>query len=424
MSDRDVVRSLAAQLAEAAHSDEMAFRRRLWRDVHSLRLPERSPVICHAGCWHELIPASAYVCRDPWLRQLEAPMRQSLYKLTIGDDTVINPYWEVATVMELQGEHFWGLPIGYTHPDVSYRGAWAYDPPLKSEADLERIVPPRYVHNERATQEALERTAELLGDILPVQRTCTIPTPGAWLHGWATQLRGVTQLLVDMMDRPEWVHRLMAALRDGNLALLDQYEQQGVLTPNTGGLWACDGLMPVEAVGAASCGAGPTAATGPAAHDAAPVACVRLKDLWGRGESQEFQGVGPAQYEEFLLNYQEPILARFGLTYYGCCEDLTNKIPLVLSIPNLRKFVCSAWTNLEKLVEAVGDRYCIEWRQKATDVVFTPTMGPIREHLRRGLTIAKGTPLHIVLQELETVDGRPERLREWAEAAKEIGASL
>jgi len=222
----------------------------------------------------------------------------------------------------------------------------------------------------------------------------------------------------------------MATLRDGNLGLLDQYEQQGVLTPNTGGLWACDGLMPVEAVGAASCAAGPTAATGPAAHvrpqavSAAPVACVRLKDLWGRGESQEFQGVGPAQYEEFLLNYQKPILARFGLTYYGCCEDLTNKIPLVLSIPNLRKFVCSAWTNLEKLVEAVGDRYCIEWRQKATDVVFTPTMGPIREHLRRGLTIARGTPLHIVLQELETVDGRPERLREWAEAAKEIGASL
>ena len=87
MSDRDVVRSLAAQLAEAAHRDEMAFRRRLWRDVHSLRLPERPPVICHAGCWHELIPASAYVCQDPWLRQLEAPMRQSLYKLTIGDDT-------------------------------------------------------------------------------------------------------------------------------------------------------------------------------------------------------------------------------------------------------------------------------------------------------------------------------------------------
>ena len=47
-----------------------------------------------------------------------------------------------------------------------------------------------------------------------------------------------------------------------------------------------------------------------------------------------------------------------------------------------------------------------------------------REHLRRGLTAAKGTPLHLTLQELETVEGKPERLREWAMMAKEIGAEI
>lgn len=435
MTERDVVRSLAGQLAEHAHSDEMAYRLKLWRDVHSLRLPERPPVICHPGCWAELLPESELVCQEPELRNLERQMRQWLYKMSLGDDTIINPYWEVFTVMDFQGEHFWGLPIGYTRPTES-GGAWAYDPPLKTEADLDKIVPPRYVYNEKATQESLGRMDELLGDILPVQPTCAIPTPGAWLHGWATQLRGVTQLLVDMMDRPQWVHRLMATLRDGNLALLDQYEQQGVLTPNTGWFWACDDLMEVEEGGegvAAGCHPeehpkGATKDLGPSASPQDDKPCghgpVRLKDLWGRGESQEFQGVGPAQYEEFLLDYQRPILARFGLTYYGCCEDLTNKIALVLSVPNLRKFVCSPWTDLEKLVEATGDRYSIEWRQKATDVVFTPEMGPIEAHLRRGLTAAKGTPLHVTLQELETVDGRPERLREWARAAKEIGAAV
>ncbi len=450
MTDRDVVRALASQLAEAAHSDEMAARRKLWRDVHSLRLPERPPVICHPGCWPELIAEDEHVCQDPWLRGLERQMRQWLYKLTIGDDTVINPYWEVPTVMDFQGEHFWGLPIGYTHPDATgQRTAWAYAPPIKDESDLDKIVPPRYVYNAPATQESLERHDDLLGDILPVRRTCAIPTPGAWLHGWATQLRGVTQLLVDMMDRPQWVHRFMTILRGGNLALLDQYEQQGVLTPNTGWFWECDGLMDVEGPntgggriadgirppgpgpdtpegphGRAVCGhPAPRPDTGDEAAGIRPLR-VRLSDLWGRGESQEFQGVGPGQYEEFLLNYQKPILARFGLTYYGCCEDLTNKIALVLSVPNLRKFVCSAWTNLEKLVDAVGDRYCIEWRQLATDISFSPDMAPIERHLRRGLTIAKGTPLHVTLQELETVDGRPERLREWARAAKEIGASV
>jgi hypothetical protein len=204
------------------------------------------------------------------------------------------------------------------------------------------------------------------------------------------------------MDRPQWVHRLMATLRDGFLGVMDQFKEMGVLTLNNTGLMACDDLPQPDFDGT---------------H-------VRLRDLWGRGESQEFQGVSPAQHEEFLLRYQLPILERFGLTYYGCCEDLTRKTGLILTIPNLRKFVCSPWTNLEKLVSAVGDRYCIEWRQKATDVVFAPDMTPIRAHLERGLRIARGTPIQIVLQELETVNGRPERLKEWARAAKEVGAEV
>jgi hypothetical protein len=51
-------------------------------------------------------------------------------------------------------------------------------------------------------------------------------------------------------------------------------------------------------------------------------------------------------------------------------------------------------------------------------------MTPIRAHLERSLEIAKGTPIQVVLQELETVDGNPQRLRDWAAAAKGIGASV
>ena len=399
-SERNLVRDLAREVAEFYHGEEQAYRLQLWTDVNSLRLPERPPVVAHPGCWEELLPRGECRCEDEWLRGVEYKLRMTLYKQWIGDDSVIEPFW-VGTVMRLQGEHQWGLPIGYTHSGTA-GGSWHYDPPIREESDLDKIVPPVYVYDEAATREEFERTNELLGDLLPVQLYTGNPTPGAWLHGYATQLRGVQELLLDMMDRPAWVHQLMGVLRDGLLGTIDQFEESGLLTLNDPGIMACDDLPLPDFDGV---------------H-------VRTKDLWGRGESQEFQGVGPAQYEEFLLNYQKPILARYGLTYYGCCENLTNKIPLVLSIPNLRKFVSSPWTDLGKLVEATGDRYCIEWRQKATDVVFTAGMEPIREHLRRGLEIAKGTPLHVTLQELETVNGRPERLREWAAAAKEIGAEV
>jgi hypothetical protein len=311
----------------------------------------------------------------------------------------------VHTAMRLEGEHFWGVPIGHVRPegappDAPTRTAWRYDPPLKEESDIERIRPPRYRHDADATRQELERMDDLLGDLLPVREVCAVPGPGAWLHGWATELRGVEQLLVDLMDRPRWVHRLMRTLMEGFLGVMDQFEQAGVLTLNNVGLMACDDLP------------------GPAFDPAR----VRLRNLWGRGESQEFHGVSPAQHEEFLLRYQKPILERFGLTFYGCCEDLTNKIDLILSIPNLRRFVCSAWTDLGRLAEAVGDRYAIEWRQRATDVVFAADLADVRKHLEHGLTLARGCCIMVVLQELETVANNRRRLPEWAALAKEVGA--
>jgi hypothetical protein len=59
-----------------------------------------------------------------------------------------------------------------------------------------------------------------------------------------------------------------------------------------------------------------------------------------------------------------------------------------------------------------------------TDVIYDTDLRRTREHLRRGLEIARGTPTMIVLQELETVAGNPQRLKDWAAAAKEIGAAV
>jgi hypothetical protein len=405
----DTVRALARRLAELAHSPENRSRLARWRAVNSLRSVDRPPVVCHpgSGAWEELLPRSVVVAADPWLAGIELQFRRQLFKwYEIGDDTVIDPWLPVGTVMRLEGQHFWGLPIRHVQPenvkvDVSTRVAWRYEPPIREESDIHGIVAPRYRHDREATERELSRMHELLGDILPVREVCGVPGPGAWLHGWATELRGVEQLLLDLMDRPAWVHRLMRTLMEGFLGVMDQFERAGVLTLNNTGLMGCDDL--------------PAPGFEPGR--------VRLKDLWGRGESQEFQGVSPAQHEEFLLRYQKPILERFGITYYGCCEDLTRKIPLVLSIPNLRRFVCSAWTDLGKLAEAVGTRHSIEWRQKATDVVHAPTgLVPIRRHLEDGLRKARGCHILIVLQELETVGNDPRRLADWATLAKEVGA--
>lgn len=129
--------------------------------------------------------------------------------------------------------------------------------------------------------------------------------------------------------------------------------------------------------------------------------------------------VSSEMWEEFCLNYQQPVFARFGFACYGCCENLGRKIDGVLSIPNLRIFVCSAWTTLDVALQHVPKQYCIMWRQKASDVVLPADAATIQRDLLDGARRLQGRPYQIVLRELETLAGHPERLHQWTQLAKE-----
>jgi hypothetical protein len=147
---------------------------------------------------------------------------------------------------------------------------------------------------------------------------------------------------------------------------------------------------------------------------------VGLHNLWVASNSQEFDTVGPAMHEEFLLSYQKVCFQSFGRVQYGCCESLSNKTDIVLGIPNLRIFVSSFWSDIAKVIEACQGRYCIMWRQSAAQVTLPDTLDEHRAHLERGLSMLQGHPHQIVLREIETLRGRNRRLHEWAKVAIEM----
>ena len=138
-----------------------------------------------------------------------------------------------------------------------------------------------------------------------------------------------------------------------------------------------------------------------------------------KGLIEEFQGVGPAMWREFLLEYQRPIIEQYGLSGYGCCENLTTKIDGVLSLKNLRIFVCSAWTSLKAVQEAVGQEYVIMWRQKASDVVLPADTSAMQRHLEEGARKLRGCCYQIVLRSVTTLGGHPRRLHDWVRIATE-----
>jgi hypothetical protein len=394
-----LVRELAGQVMAIAQEPRMAAILQRWRDVNALRVPDRAPVWCRpVGCWRELLPPEALGCRHPWLRGVEYGFRQLLLKRAIDDDTPVEASFAVPVAFDVDPPNWWGVEVK-RHASAATGGAWAYDPPLKTDADFDRLVLPRVTVNAGETQRRLEQAAELFAGIMPVRQVCTPPL-GATLGTPAADLRGLAPLMLDMLDAPELLHRLMAFLRDAAMGVLDQVEALGLITPNTADPMTCsDPLAPPS-----------------------PAGTYSLQHCWGMANSQEFDQVSAAMWEEFCLDYQRPLLARYGLVGYGCCENLTCKLDGVFSLPNLRIITCSAWTNLERVIERAGTDYCIMWRQKASDVVFPDDLATIRQGLEAGLERLRGCRYQIVLRELETLAGHPDRLSEWTRLAKELAA--
>jgi hypothetical protein len=144
----------------------------------------------------------------------------------------------------------------------------------------------------------------------------------------AIDLIGMEGLMLSMYDNPDGLHRLMAFLRDDELAFSNWLEEQELYSLNNENDYIGSGSMGYTAEL-------PQDATRQAGSP------VREKDLWVLMESQETVGVGPELFEEFVFPYQLSIGERFGKTYYGCCEPLNNRWDIVKRIPNLARVAVS-----------------------------------------------------------------------------------
>ena len=227
--DIAVLRDLARQVAEIAGKDIQDQRRDLWRRHNSLQ--RTRPLFYALGFpyWQEILPDEQLRCRDLLFRAHERSMRQMIYQDQIGDDSIIEPWITVgATYATPTGSRRWGPEIRHV-PSPERRGAWKFDPPIKTEADLARLVRPVHKIDEAATARDLARMQDAVGDLITVNldRGCYYRH---WVGDLSTDLallRGLEQMMWDMVDRPQWLHRLVGFLRDGVLAAQDQAEAKG-----------------------------------------------------------------------------------------------------------------------------------------------------------------------------------------------------
>ena len=385
-----IIKRLAEKTAAIAQGEKNRLVKKRWRDTNALRKADRAPVWCLPDgndAWYELLPQESLECTHPYLRDMEEYFRRLLIKDEIGDDTPFLSYYPVRMSLKAQPENHFGVDLAHTEPEQK-GGSWKYDPPIKTPDDFDKLVMPQYSVCPEDYEEELDKASEVLKGIMPVRRVLWGPF-GKKITTASADLYGLEEMMVDMMLQPELMHRLMAYLRDVRLSAIDAAESSGLLTPNTQAPMTCSDYV---------------------GDETDEMSCLNMWELF---DSQEFDQVSPSMWEEFLLEYQRPIMARFGLIAYGCCEDLTHKIKGVMSIPNLRVFNSSAWTNLDMVIEAVGSGKVLMWRQKASDVVFAEKAEDLRAHLHEGLRKLEGLHNTVVLRELQTLNGNLDRLQNY-----------
>ena len=220
-------------------------------------------------------------------------------------------------------------------------------------------------------------------------------------------LRGLEQIMLDMYDEPENLRRLMAFLRDGHLAKLDFLESHGLLSANFDGTYVGSG------------GFGYTRQLPQAGFDARR---VRTRDMWGFCESQETVGVAPEMFAEFIYPYQVPILERFGLNCYGCCEPLDKRWGFIKNAPRLRRLSVSTWADPEAMGAQLGGKYIFSSKPNPTHLA-EPVLraDEARAEIRRVLTAGRrhGCIVELIMKDNHTLGRNPENAVQWCAIARE-----
>ena len=398
--DKETLRKLAQKVKDYSATKENEEKRNLWYEHNSLKTSK--PVIfCDPeNGWNEIITENILECRGSLSRRWEIILRKEIfYGEKMKDDKPIEPYFD----------------IGYTHEKIDWLdreiihggkegGSYVWEAQIKNTEDLAKIKEPGIVVDYKTTLETFELACSVFKDLL------TPKLKGLWWWSFGLtydliRLVGLENMLIYFYDKPELIHKVMARLRDDSIKKLNFLEENKLLTLNSNG----------EYVGSGGLGYSHEIPEG-------DITCndIKTQDLWGFAESQETVSVSPAMFEEFVFRYQVPILEKFGLNCYGCCEPLDKRWDVVKKAPNLRRISVSAWANVEKMVENLKDEYIFSYKPAPSELAVCEID---KEHIRKKISdfldITKGCVTEIIMKDNHTLGHNPDNVVNWVKIVRD-----
>jgi len=407
-ADTEILRKLAKRCMAAAESQDKEKVKNQWRRLHDRDMERPMIYIWVILFTEELEEITRLECTHPLFRQKEKELKTELYHYYTGDDYLLEPYLVLQASRTGLERGSWGMSF----PRRTYEGRLPFeggaadvyvDPPLKSLDDLSALQTVEHGIDEDKTAENRRMLEDAVGDIMPVHVARTPIYFREFLAPAVTNMRGMTQLMMDMIDNPAGLHRLLERMEQAVVAAHAKAEDLGDISRADQYIQSCPYSNYTV--------------------DPAPNVPAKHSDLWCFVQSQEFTGISPEMHKEFALDYQKPIMETFAASAYGCCEDLTHKIDILRDIKNLKQISVTPAADLEKCAEQIGSDYVISWRPNPTDqVCATFDKDRVRRLIAEGRDILEkyGCHYEINLKDVLTVQGDRERLREWVQIVRSV----
>ncbi len=396
---RETVRELARRCAEIAALPRQQKTMTGWRRLNGLR-PTRPMVRLHQLPWHELDwGESEMVNREGLPQMLEQSLRMTLYAWqNFRADMVVLPHFELHKF----------LLASDSGPDAKVERiglSQHFSDQLATVEEVEALETPVIQVDPDLDQQRFEELSDLLDGILPVKLTGYIRHSGLWDR--ISTLISPERMLYDLIDRPEYVSRLISKFVEIESAVLDQFESLSLLDAAPAEIH-CTGAFSDELPSPGYDGEHAKAA-----------------DTWTFAMAQMFSEVSPAMHEEFEIKPLKPLLERYGLVYYGCCEPLHNKIDIIRQIRNVRKISISPWADKERAAEQIHGDYVFSAKPNPAYLAMgTFDAELVRKELEETLEICRrhNTPCEFILKDVSTVCNNPRRLSEWEKIAMDVVA--
>lgn len=402
--DRGILRQLASDIVDIGSLPIQTEKAELWRRLND-KEPTRPLVFINEEPMSELVAHSTELhcqCSDPFLRSIECAIRHTLYRWKhYPADHIVRPEVECPKAFSATG-------IGIEQQGATIKHAAVvsqhFDAQISEMEDIEKIQMPVVAYDEEETRRRYAMLSEFLDGVAPVRVT---GVRHIWFTPWDHLIRlvDIQSIMMDLIMRPDFVNALVTRYVDAKMHELDQMESLGLLDAGAlnvrvgSGAYGYTRELPAET----SRGGG--------------VPCLQI---WGCGNAQIFSDVSPDMHWEFSLKHEMRWLKRWGMTYYGCCEPLHNKLAILRRIPNLRKISVSPWFDVRKGLENGAGEYVLSVKPNpavfATDVFHEDQA---RQEIARMLDQAGGCNVELIMKDISTVRNDPLRLDRWCQIAME-----